>query len=162
MIFEHGDIEEDITFGDEFVDFGGLEGSAFWDINFAIVAGIVTRDHFAAGVAGGLLDAAIAVGLAPWVAGMIEDIDAAGTGLKAVLDNAADQGRIGIGGLFRRCVPADIGFYDNRLALGDEAGHAAEGADAPIEKGGRLAAFDGDEVRERGVFSGGLGFSLKE
>ena len=63
----------------------------------------------------------------------IEHINFLRAGLQAMLDDAADQAGVGIGGPLRRHVPADVGFDNHRLALLDEASHSAHGLNAAVE-----------------------------
>ena len=129
--------------------FDFTQAAAFGDGNGLEIAFAMARRDFASRLFHRLFNPAVAVTVAPGVAGVIEHINFFRSGLQAMLDDPAHQSGIRIGGAFRRRIPADVGFDDDGLALFHEASHSAQRFDAAIKQRVRFAIFNCDQVRHR-------------
>ena len=154
MVFQNGNVDEDVALHDQFVDPGFLEGPGSPDRLLAVGIALVGGYDRSSCARSRFLDAASCVAALPEVAGMVENVDFGGPRLEAPLDDPCNQSRVGVRpeGLFD--VPGDVGFHEDRLPFRDETPDAAQGRDSTIEHFRRFAA-----CYRRQVYRAGRGSS---
>lgn len=163
VVLENRHVDKDVGVEDRLVDFGFFHAQRRRAVHFAVMRFQMSRQHLAAGIGDGFLNAAVFITTAPFVTGVVEHFHPGSTGGQRLPDDFSDQFRIGVGRLLRGAVPADIRLDDDALARLDEGSHAAQRFNAAPEHCDRLAVADGHQIGFSGRFRfGGNQFAARQ
>ncbi len=127
MVFQNGNIDEDITAKDQFMDFDIFQFLAVFHLHQLVIGFRVTRNDLTAAILHCLFDATVFITFRPVITSIVEHVHRFRSCCEATLDDVPDQIGIGTTGSFRGHIPADIRFDHHRLPSFHEGSDATQG-----------------------------------